>query len=194
MEAWKNNPDNNKNSRAGDDRTPAFRWLGCLYMDEVVCVPSDYISAALMKAAARVPIPGGKNGKTFKQDSMSGMSVEEPNLTLMVGGKEIAESELDKLRSEKVFAVHQKRAEELGFHLFIKRAKIGQKKHIRVRPRFDNWALSGTIAVWDDKLNAALPEIFNIAGSQIGLGDWRPSSPSNPGPFGRFAVEVKNAS
>ena len=32
-------------------------------------------------------------------------------------------------------------------------------------------------------------QIADIAGHRIGMGDWRPSAPKVPGPFGRFVVE-----
>jgi hypothetical protein len=33
MGKWKDDKDNRKLSKPGDDRTPAWRWLGCLYHD-----------------------------------------------------------------------------------------------------------------------------------------------------------------
>lgn len=195
MEAWKNDAKNKQDSRAGDDRTPAFRWTGCLYMDEKhVVIPSDYITRMLMGAAARVPIPGGRNGKTFKQGAMSGMMVEEPHIALLVGdGKQpIPREKIDALLTEKDFDKHRSAASKLGFNLFVKRAKIGQSKHIRVRPKFDKWGCTGHITVWDDKLAQALPEIAEIAMREIGLGDWRPSA-STPGPYGCGTMEVAHA-
>ena len=44
----------------------------------------------------------------------------------------------------------------LGFELFAKGAKIGQSKHIRVRPRFNAWSASGTITVFDDSMEDRL--------------------------------------
>lgn len=191
MEEWKNNPDHKSKSRAGDDRTPAFRWIGSLYLDGTQLVMNtDNISRALMSAGARVPIPGGKGGKTFKQDTMAGMVIEDAYCPLYVGGKLIPQSAIEALKSEPDFAKHQQAVAAMGFELFIKRAKVGMSKHIRVRPRFDNWVVTGRLQVWDEKLDKAIGTVFEIAGSQMGLGDWRPSG-RTPGPFGRFRTEVK---
>ena len=46
MEQWKLDKDNKKNSKAGDDRSPAFRWIGNLYRDEngAIILPTDNIT------------------------------------------------------------------------------------------------------------------------------------------------------
>ena len=73
MEAWKSDPGNKKDSKAGDDRSPAWRWLGSLYHDgKAIAIPSDNLMRAMMEGAAMVPVPGGKSGKTFKAQSQSG--------------------------------------------------------------------------------------------------------------------------
>ena len=43
--------------------------------------------------------------------------------------------------------MRQAAAAEHGFMLYVKGAKIGQSKHVRVRPRFDRWSATGTINV-----------------------------------------------
>src|SRR5688500_18972337 len=44
MDEWNREPGNKATSKAGDDRTPAWRWLGCLNHDsEIVTIPSEYI-------------------------------------------------------------------------------------------------------------------------------------------------------
>ena len=57
---------------------------------------------------------------------------------------------------------------------------------LRYRPRYEDWALSFTVE-FDDKLVSMklLREIVDVAGSRIGLGDFRPDT---KGPFGRFKV------
>ncbi len=43
MEAWNNDPENARLSKAGDDRTPAWRWLGSVYHDaNYVGIPRSY--------------------------------------------------------------------------------------------------------------------------------------------------------
>ena len=191
MEEWKLNPENKKLSRAGDDRTPPHRWLGSLYHDgEVVAMPADNLMRCLMEGGAMVLVPGGRSGKTFKAQTQSGCMVAESFWPLLLDGEPIAVAPLLDLETEPSFAVHQKAAAAAGFSLFIKRAKIGSSKHVRVRPRFDRWALQGTLGVWDEQLTLqVLADIMRCAGEYKGLGDWRPSG-RTPGPHGRFSAEI----
>jgi hypothetical protein len=95
------------------------------------------------------------------------------------------------LTEESDFTVHESTAERLGFTLFVKRAKIGKNKHIRVRPRFNRWECGGTVTVLDEMITSAvLNNILTFAGVYCGIGDWRPSSPDKPGSFGQFSVEL----
>jgi len=192
MDAWKSDPNNKKGSKAGDDRSPAHRWLGCLYHNgDVLGIPSDNLMRCLMEGGAMVPVPGGKNGKTFKSQTQSGMLVDGSHWPLLVNGKTVPAAPLLALVAESEFSEHQRVAEKFGFSLYLKRAKIGASKHVRVRPRFDNWATSGTVTVWDDQLTVeALRNIFTSAGLYKGLGDWRPGS-KTPGPWGMFTAIVK---
>lgn len=193
MDAWKNDPDNSKSSKAGDDRSPAWRWMGSLYHDDnVVGVPSDNLMKCLMEGGAKVPMPGGRSNQTFKSATQSGMMVDQSDWPLLIDGKAIPMSSIRPLRASTNFSEHRDACVALGFRLFVKRAKVGQSKHIRVRPRFDHWALKGTISVWDDAITLrALQDIFRYAGTIKGLGDWRPSAPKSPGSFGMFTAEIK---
>lgn len=192
MDAWKANPDNKKASKAGDDRSPAFRWLGALYHDgEHVAMPSDNLMRAFMEGGAMVPVPGAKNNLTFKKQSQSGMLVEGTHWPLLVGGKPVPVAPLLALQSEPSFPAHQKAAEKYGFKLHVKRAKIGQSKHVRVRPIFESWATTGNIIVWDDQITSeVLTQIVTQAGLYKGLGDWRPGG-KTPGPYGMFSTIVE---
>lgn len=192
MKAWREVPENKKLSVAGDDRSPAFTWLGSLYHDgNVVTVPADNLMRCFMEGGAGVVVPGGKNGKTFKAQTQSGMLVAEEHWPLLVKGKPIPVKPLFALANTNDFERHVVAAQASGFSLFVKRAKIGQSKHIRVRPRFDGWSTSGMIQVWDEQLTLpALRDIVRMMGSYKGLGDWRPSS-RTPGPFGRFEGTVE---
>lgn len=189
---WREDPGNKKLSKAGDDRTPAFTWLGCLYdHDGLVAMPSDNLMRCFMEGGASVPVPGGKNGKTFKAQTQSGMMTSEPAWAIEVRGKTIDATALYKMQSEMDFEKHKALAEKNGFSLFVKRAKIGASKHIRVRPKFHEWKLRGRIDVWDEQITTdALQSILSYAGDYKGLGDWRPSG-RTPGPHGRFRVELK---
>ena len=192
MDRWKTNPDNKAGSKAGDDRSPAFRWIGCLYHDEKrICIPSDNLMRCLMEGGAMVPVGSGK--KTFKSQTQSGCMVGEAYWPLRVAGKEIGMDQVRGLMGEKDFQKHQEFAASAGFLLYLKRAKIGNNKHIRVRPRFDTWATSGTLNVWDEQLT--LPVLTNIlknAGQYKGLCDWRPGG-KTPGPWGMFETKIREA-
>ncbi len=63
----------------------------------------------------------------------------------------------------------------------------GRSAIIRGRPRLDEWAAYVTFQVDDARISLDhMTSIFEIAGSSIGIGNWRPQK---GGIFGRFAVE-----
>lgn len=196
MEAWKLDKNNKKNSKAGDDRSPAFRWIGNLYRDDAgqIILPTENLMRAIMEGAAMVLVPGGKSGKTFKAQSQSGILRRAIGWPLLVDGRAVDASPLSGLLKEPSFAAHEQAAEAMGFTLFKKRAKIGQSKHVRVRPMFDNWSASGELIVSDEQITTeVLSDILEMAGKYKGLGDWRPSS-KTPGTFGMFTAEVRKLS
>jgi hypothetical protein len=196
MEQWKLDRDNKKNSKAGDDRSPAFRWIGNLYRDEsgAIIMPTDNIMRCIMEGASMVLVPGGRGGKTFKSQSQSGVMPRAIGWELLSAGKRIDTSPLIKLMQENDFAKHEEAARGMGFTLFKKRAKIGQSKHVRVRPRFDQWSASGELVVVDEQItDSVLYDILDMAGKYKGLGDWRPGS-KTPGTFGMFTATVKRLS
>jgi len=192
MDAWRNDPANKRFSKPGDDRTPAFRWLGCLYHDgERIAVPSDNLSRTLMEGGAQVLVPGGRSGKTFKAQTQSGMLVEGTHWPLLVDGKPIPVKPILALQKETNFAAHKKAVEKAGFELFVKRVKIGQSKNIRVRPMFSRWSTTGIVHVWDEQITEeVLRQIITHAGMYKGLGDWRPGG-KTPGPYGMFTAVVE---
>lgn len=193
MDAWKTDKEAKKNSKAGDDRSPAFRWIGYLYRDEhqQIVIPTDNIMRALMEAGAMVPT--GKGQKTFKSQTQSGIMPRVVGWPLLVKGKPISTGPIDELLSEKDFEKHKQRAIDLGFSLFLKRAKIGQSKHVRVRPRFDQWTARGQLVVTDEQItDRVLTEILETAGNYKGLCDWRPGG-KTPGSYGMFDSQVSLA-
>jgi hypothetical protein len=193
MATWARDPAAKKSSVAGDDRSPAWRWLGYLYHESgLVVLPADNLMTVLREGGAKVPT--GKKGATFKRQTQSGLLVNESAWPLTVEGKELPVARLMSMTMEEDFEKQKEAAVSAGFALFVKRARIGNAKHVRVRPRFDSWAVSGTISVLDDSITRdTLETILTYAGVQCGVGDWRPSSPKSPGPFGRFKAEVKRA-
>ena len=195
MEQWKLDKDNKKNSKAGDDRSPAFRWIGNLYRNGSgqIIMPTDNIMRCLMEGASMVLVPGGKSGKTFKAQSQSGIMPRSIGWEVLVNGQRIDTSALAGLMKEPDFAKHEAAARKMGFTLFKKRARIGQSKHVRVRPRFDQWSASGELCVVDEQITTSvLEDVLEMAGKYKGLGDWRPSS-KTPGTFGMFTAKVELA-
>lgn len=115
MEVWKSNPEHSKTSKPGDDRTPAWRWLGCCYHDgKVLGIPQANIMRSLMEGGAMVPVPGGKMEKTFKSQTQSGMSSTDPLWPLQVGGKVIEWPAVNALRTKNAFGGSSSRDYEAG--------------------------------------------------------------------------------
>lgn len=192
MEEWKNDPDNKALSKAGDDRTPPWRWIGCLNFDDpktgVVTLPSEYIMRCIMGGAAEVPV--GKGKKTYKAQSQSGLLCSEFHWPLLINGKPIQMQDVNDVRKLKTFKQQAAAVQDLGFSLFVKRAKVGASKHVRVRPLFENWGAEGELLILDEQITRPiLQKILSIAGTLKGLGDWRPGGPT-PGPFGTFEAAI----
>lgn len=192
MARWSADPKNKKVSKAGDDRSPAFRWIGYTYNNgEYVCMPSENIMRSIMEGGAMVPVPGGKSGKTFKAQTQSGIVCLDSDWKLIVGGKPIEMARINPLINETDFQKHREAVVALGFELFVKRAKVGMNKHVRVRPKFNEWSCSGVLIVQDEQItDQVLQDVLTYAGTYKGLGDWRPGS-KTPGPFGMFSASIK---
>lgn len=190
MAKWAMDPANKKWSVAGDDRSPAWRWIGNLYVDGgLVVIPSDNLMTVLREGGAKCPT--GKKGATFKRQTQSGLVVDQSAWPVLVNGATVPYAPVRDLIENPDFAAHEAAVQKLGFTLFTKRARIGQAKHVRVRPRFDNWAAEGTVTVFDDQITGeVLQNVLTFAGAYAGIGDWRPSSPKSPGPFGKFEAKV----
>ena len=191
VRAWQQ--ENRSLSVAGDDRTPAWSWIGSLYDDgEYVGLNADNIMTMLREGGAKVPT-GAKN-ETYKRQTQSGIVLEEICPPLLVNGKRLEMAPISALLDEDDFASHVEAVQEMGFDLLVKRAKVGTSKHIRVRPMFEEWAVITSLMVVDPKESGitqeVLQKILNKAGSLCGLGDWRPSS-RTPGQFGRFSATVE---
>ena len=197
LKKWQLDPGNKKASVAGDDRSPAFRWIGYLYRTfdkKFAAIPSDNLMTALREGGAKCPT--GKGQQTFKAMTQSGLVVDQAEWALIDPrtGKPYSVDGVDDLIKEDEFVKHEAWAEKRGFELFAKRAKVGQNKHVRVRPRFDHWAAAGSITVMEPRITSdVLENILKHAGAYSGLCDWRPSSPKSPGSYGRFSVEVTQA-
>ena len=190
MRTWMKDPANKQESVAGDDRTPAWRWIGYLYTGGgLLVMPADNLMTVMREGGKKCST--GKGQQTFKSQTQSGIMVDQGEWPLEVNGQHISYSTIKELIDVKDFSKHLELAESLGFELFVKRAKVGANKHVRVRPRFDTWACEGTLTILDESITEhVLQNILTMAGRYSGLGDWRPSAPKSPGPFGRFTASI----
>lgn len=188
LKAWRSAPENKGSSVAGDDRSPAWTWQTYLYHDGAnVCVPTENIMVALRQAGAQVIL---KKQKTFKEITQSGIVPESEfaDLTIGVDAESLPIADVLAVRDE-TFAKQMEFAAARGFRLFVKRATVTRNKHVRVRARFDNWKLRGTLLVTADLITIErLKQLFDLAGN-VGIGDWRPGC-KTPGPYGRFTAKI----
>jgi hypothetical protein len=192
LSAWRAHPDNKPKSVPGDDRSPAWTWIGGLYHDgHVLGISSDNLMTAIREGGARVSVPG-KRSLTYKRQSQSGLVVNELLWPIVGPTGTVAWPDVNALCDVEDFPKHQQFAVDHGFELFCKSARIGQSKHIRVRAKFLRWTIAGTITALDDTITTdVLTNIFKAAGLYAGLCDWRPSSPKSPGPYGTFTPLIK---
>lgn len=191
MKEWISDPDNKKKSVPGDDRTPGFTWIGSMYeADGKVVLENDMLFKCLVNAGAKVI----KKGNTsYKGSVASGVFLDELTFPLLIAKKEVQVGNLIKRLAEEMdYKKHCEEVAKLGFSLFAKRAAVNGSKHVRVRPRFEEWACVVSGEVDEDELPKTMFEkIVGIAGTRIGVGDWRPSAKQSPGPYGMFSTEVK---
>jgi hypothetical protein len=114
MDEWRSDPENKKISRAGDDRTPAWRWIGCCYTDgQAIALPAGNIMRSIMEGGAMVPVPGGKGGKTFKAQTQSGMMSVEPFWEFRCNGQRIPWQEIEAMRNRPRFADNREAAKPM---------------------------------------------------------------------------------
>lgn len=190
LKQWRSDPRNSGVSVKGDDRTPAWTWQTYLYHDGThITIPQDNLSVCLRAAGGQMSLKGNT---TFKKLTQSGMRIESEFLEFRCGKDNLQRSIADVFALQHLEFSQQANyvREKLGFRLFLKRAKVGATKHIRVRPRFDDWTIRGTALIVAQELKIdVIRRLFEIAGS-VGLGDWRPGS-KTPGPFGVFESTVE---
>jgi len=69
---------------------------------------------------------------------------------------------------------------------FSTKVRVGMASVQRTRPIFRNWSAVITLNIEDSMVNLArVDEWLKVAGTQVGVGDWRPK-------YGRFTVERLN--
>lgn len=192
LKRWEKDPANRGKSVAGDDRTPAWRWIGSLYHDgNYVALPADAVMACILGGGARVLVPNGRSGKTFKAQTQSGIVPLTAFWPIKTSAGVVSMANILKLQTVEDFDEHLEAARAMGFELDVRRARVGQSKHVRVRPLFSSWSATGRLMVTDDQLTTdVLKTILIEAGIYVGLLEWRPSA-RRPGPFGTFTVDLK---
>ena len=135
-----------------------LEWYGSLYLDDgqQPCLPGEVLEAAFVHAARRQ-----------KRGTQAQAGIICPaNYPLEYDGP----STLEELWQQPEF--------RLTVPVRVKNNRV-----MRTRPRFPTWAAIIEVQYDDALLNAnEVREIMQRAGSEIGLGDWRPR-------FGRFQVE-----
>lgn len=194
VQEWRNDSANKELSVKGDDRSPAWTWLGYLYHDtNYFGMPSDNLMTMLREGGAKVKT--GYISETYKKHTQAGIMLDQQQFDLYVHENCIPVNPFNELINVNDFKEHLRVAESYGFELLVKRAKIGQSKHVRVRPLFRNWMLTGSLTVIDEEISGitqkVLQTVLNQAGALVGLGDWRPGSPKSSGTFGKFSPEIE---
>lgn len=195
IKAWQKAKENKDASVKGDDRSPPWTWIKYVYTDgNHLALPQENLMATVRAAGAKIAIPSSKRSETFKKLSQSGLVTDSEYCRFLSNGKQVPIKDIYKFK-DRPFSEHKKAVAEMGFDLSVKRAKVGQAKHVRVRARFDHWSVEGTVTVGEPLITFdILREMFDIAGDKVGLCDWRPGSPSSPGPYGRFTSKLKQVS
>jgi len=135
-----------------------IEWEASLYTDEKeqVVVPGVNIESMIISAAKKI-----KQGVTAKASILS-----DGMWPLLIGGKAV---KVSKILNDPAY-IDKRR-------VVISRAAV-----MRTRPIFRDWDLTFSLSYDPDSVNEKdVIKMVDIAGSQIGLGDFRPK-------FGRFAV------
>ncbi len=187
LNQWRKATENKNVSTPGDDRSPAWTWQSYVYTDgEFIAMQQENIMCCLRSAGAQVIL---KKQKTFKELTQSGIVIDGEHCELLANGKKVPMSALDDMKSLP-FMEQYAAVEKLGFRLWAKRARIGTAKHVRVRPRFENWSVRGSLLVGAKEITfETLKQLFTLAG-RIGIGDWRPGC-KTPGPYGMFSPKIE---
>lgn len=143
---------------ADHEQIARIEWFGGLWLsDGHPCIPSEAVEASFIAAA--------RARKKAKQ-ARAGLMVVTPCPLIYDGPHD-----LDALWQDPAFQLRRL-------------VRIGNARMIRTRPRFSNWRADAFVSFVPTLLDRAeVLDIFDLAGCQEGLGDWRPR-------YGRFTVEL----
>jgi hypothetical protein len=126
-----------------------------------VYIPCDWLETCIIDAARK---------RRLGKDVQAGVQVVEDRLALVYEGMDKVETFRDIVSNA---SLH-----------FVRGVRVGKARVMRARPIFRGWSTKATIAFDPEAINRqTLIELLDVAGSRIGMGDWRPK-------FGRFNVEV----
>ena len=192
VKKWQKAPENKELSQAGDDRSPAWTWIGCLYTDKkTVGIDADCVMSMLREGGAKLKT--GRKTETYKKQTQYGLNLDVIQFQLFTNGQQVMWEDIKTMNGNNNFEEHMEFAEKHGFELFVKRARVGKAKHVRVRPLFRYWTAKGLLTVFDEEESGltqeVLQRILDLSGKMVGLGDWRPGGPT-PGSYGRFKAQV----
>lgn len=189
VKRWQQDPKNKSISVAGDDRSPPWKWATYTYSDgKNLVMPAENIMACLMGGGKQMIL---KRQKTYKEITQSGLLVNGEHCQFFNHGKPVSFTAITAMKNDgDDFSTQAEKAKKMGFLLHGKRVRVGTSKHIRIRPKFDEWSVQGEIYVLVPEITQPiLQQLFDLAGRQ-GLCDWRPSS-KTPGPYGQFSAVVE---
>lgn len=189
LKEWRVSPENKNLSVPGDDRSPPWTWQTYLYHDgEKIVMPYENVMAGLRIAGAKMIL---KKQKTFKEISQSDIVPDAEFFSFTTSGRTIHTKPLLAIK-DNPFKQQFDAVQSMGFRLFMKRARVGTAKHVRVRARFDAWEVSGSVNVTAPEITLDhLQTLFDLAGKG-GLCDWRPAC-KTPGPWGMFTASLKKS-
>jgi hypothetical protein len=194
IKVWREERKRDKKVLKGDDRYPSWCWKTYLYTDGAnVAFPTDNLSSGLSKAGVQFSLGGGK--KSLKEAAVSSIMFPDEYFDFAPAGHDPIKVKtiVDDIDDDAEFEACIAPAMGLGIILDVKRASVGQSKHVRVRPRFaPGWTMEGAFINTNPDM---IPEdqqqqLWQYFGEFVGIGDWRPSAPKKPGRHGKFTVEV----
>ena len=147
-------------TRADHEEIARIEWYGGLWLSkDLPCIPAEAIEASF--------INGARAKKKAKQ-ARAGLMVTGPALVDYDGPRQ-----LDELWKDPAFRLRHS-------------VRVSNARTMRTRPRFNAWSADVVATFLPTMLDRTeVIEIFQIAGFQEGLGDWRPK-------YGRFSVELIN--
>ena len=136
-------------------------------------MPADNMMTMFREGGAKVKSGNGK--ETYKKQTQAGLMLDQQQMQLLVGGKPIEVKPFNDLIGVNDFLKHLEAAENAGFELLVKRAKVGMAKHVRVRPMFREWSLVGSFTVMDEEVSGLTEQVLRLildsSGDLIAQGD-----------------------